>query len=165
MINKSISVLNSLLVLKFDNFGKYLPLLYWNDFWMLSDHLSPINSTTPKLGLHMEFTEIPMWQMQLYAQFTESFRMQTEFMGVDNKETEEIKRMFLETNFYLLSFTMAVSMLHSLFDFLAFKNDISFWKKRKDLEVFQSNTHVSGSLFANYPCKHRHADNHPTLPD
>ena len=55
-------------------------------------------------------------------------------MGVASSETDEMKRMFMETNPILLGITMAVSLLHSLFDFLAFKNDIEFWKKRKDME-------------------------------
>jgi hypothetical protein len=56
--------------------------------------------------------------------------------------------MLLETNPYLLATTVAVSLLHMLFDFLAFKNgdtsmevcssdsgaDISFWKGKKSLE-------------------------------
>jgi hypothetical protein len=45
-----------------------------------------------------------------------------------------MKRIFLEGNPYLLALTMAVSMLHSVFDFLAFKNDIGFWKENKSME-------------------------------
>jgi hypothetical protein len=33
-----------------------------------------------------------------------------------------LQRVFLEGNPYLLGLTMVVSLLHSLFDFLAFKN-------------------------------------------
>lgn len=46
----------------------------------------------------------------------------------------QMKRIFLEGNPYLLALTMAVSMLHSVFDFLAFKNDIGFWKENKSME-------------------------------
>lgn len=54
--------------------------------------------------------------------------------------------MLLETNPYLLAVTVTVSLLHSIFDFLAFKNgnflqicsnfleDITFWKNRKSME-------------------------------
>lgn len=30
--------------------------------------------------------------------------------------------------------TMVVSMLHMIFDILAFKNDIQFWQKKKSME-------------------------------
>ena len=38
----------------------------------------------------------------------------------------------MTANPYLLVLTGVVSILHSLFDFLAFKNDIGFWKKKKN---------------------------------
>lgn len=44
-------------------------------------------------------------------------------MGADaNSEFDEIKRMFKETNPILLGVTFTVSILHSIFEFLAFKN-------------------------------------------
>jgi len=49
-------------------------------------------------------------------------------------ESDDFKRMLVETNPYLLAVTFAVSILHSVFDFLAFKNDISFWKNNKSME-------------------------------
>ncbi|KAL7210523.1 hypothetical protein ACSBR1_031975 [Camellia fascicularis] len=45
-----------------------------------------------------------------------------------------IQRVFLEGNPYLLVITMIVSVFHSIFDFLAFKNDIQFWNKNKSME-------------------------------
>jgi hypothetical protein len=41
---------------------------------------------------------------------------------------------WLETNFYLFTVTAIVSVLHSLFEILAFKNDIQFWNSKEDLE-------------------------------
>jgi hypothetical protein len=49
-------------------------------------------------------------------------------------EADEVKRIFLEGNPYLLGLTMFVSLLHTVFDFLAFKNDIGFWKENKSME-------------------------------
>lgn len=43
-------------------------------------------------------------------------------MGQD--ETESIRRMFMDTNPWLLVLTFVVSILHTVFDVLAFKNDI-----------------------------------------
>lgn len=45
-----------------------------------------------------------------------------------------MKRMFLETDPILLTVTMIVSILHSIFEVLAFKNDISFWKDKDSME-------------------------------
>ena len=50
------------------------------------------------------------------------------------EEQDSLKRAILETNFYLLCITVVVSILHTIFEFLAFKNDIQFWRSRKTLE-------------------------------
>ena len=47
-------------------------------------------------------------------------------------DTDEFKRVLLEGNPVLLAVTFVVSMLHS--DMLAFKNDIGFWKDKKNIE-------------------------------
>ena len=49
------------------------------------------------------------------------------------KDTDEVKGIFADTNMALLMVTFAVSAVHLLFDFLAFKNDISFWKGRTNM--------------------------------
>ena len=49
-------------------------------------------------------------------------------------EMDEMKRVLSDTNPWFLGLTVLVSMVHMVFDFLAFKNDISFWKSRKSLE-------------------------------
>ncbi len=36
----------------------------------------------------------------------------------------------METNIYLLGLTFVISIVHSVFEFLAFKNDIQFWNNR-----------------------------------
>lgn len=59
----------------------------------------------------------------------ESFRTQAEMMGGDaHSEFDEIKRMLRETNPILLGVTFTVSILHSVFEFLAFKNGRYFIK-------------------------------------
>ena len=45
-----------------------------------------------------------------------------------------MRRMFAETSPWLLAVTMVVSCLHTVFDVLAFKNDISFWRNNKSMK-------------------------------
>merc|ERR1719273_352218 len=52
----------------------------------------------------------------------------------DDEDQDSIKEAFLETNLYLLIITFVISIVHSVFEFLAFKNDIQFWNNRKSLE-------------------------------
>jgi hypothetical protein len=71
---------------------------------------------------------LPLMQME------QSFQLQINTGLAQDGEADEVKRIFLEGNPYLLALTMAVSMLHSVFDFLAFKNDIGFWRENKSME-------------------------------
>ena len=54
--------------------------------------------------------------------------------GIESGDREEMKRMFLEADPILLGITMFVSVLHTIFEVLAFKNDINFWKSKDSME-------------------------------
>lgn len=49
-------------------------------------------------------------------------------------DLDEMKRIFVETNIVLMSVTFVVSCLHSVFEVLAFKNDIQFWRNKETME-------------------------------
>ncbi|KAI9591208.1 cleft lip and palate transmembrane protein 1-domain-containing protein [Syncephalis fuscata] len=110
----------------------HLPVIYLNDFWVLDEHFMPINETTSEMPLTLIVYPISMLKFQLYSQMDDSFNKQQEIIGTKRSEIDQLKRTLLETNPWLLAFTAFVSVLHSVFDFLAFKNDITFWKERKD---------------------------------
>ncbi|CAB4309012.1 unnamed protein product [Prunus armeniaca] len=77
---------------------------------------------------------ISMTKWQLFLQIDQSFQIHRSYGSMLEGEADELKRVFLEGNPYLLGITMVVSLLHSVFDFLAFKNDIQFWNKNKSME-------------------------------
>uniref|UniRef100_A0A7C9DAD9 Uncharacterized protein n=2 Tax=Opuntia streptacantha TaxID=393608 RepID=A0A7C9DAD9_OPUST len=114
--------------------GNYYPTIYFNEFWLLRDKLIPINETVTELPLHLEVGPISMTKWQLFLQIDQSFQIHRSYGSMVDGEADELKRVFLEGNPYLLAITMVVSLLHSVFDFLAFKNDIQFWNKNKSME-------------------------------
>ncbi|KXS13023.1 cleft lip and palate transmembrane 1 [Gonapodya prolifera JEL478] len=120
----------------------YYPVLFVNDFWLMQEHMYPINGTIKSLPLRLDFYQTAWWKYMMYMQMEESFKAQ-EAMGNGKSEIDEIKRMLIETNPILLGITMVVTALHSVFDMLAFKNDIQFWRARKDLEGLSLRTIVS----------------------
>ncbi|CCH45693.1 Cleft lip and palate transmembrane protein 1-like protein [Wickerhamomyces ciferrii] len=118
---------------------QYFPLLYQNKFWQLKDHMNEINSTTEELelNLHIDFTRF--WKIQALIVVGEGLKQQQDSplaaasSGLsDGSEIDAVKKILLDTNPYLLAITIAVSLLHSLLEFLAFKNDISHWRNKKD---------------------------------
>ncbi|EDV30818.1 uncharacterized protein Dana_GF14857 [Drosophila ananassae] len=129
---------------KFVDGGKtYLPIVFVNDYWNLQREYFPINETTPELELHLTFQPLGMFKWQLYAakQMKNKWagNMLGELMAASQPEESDedqdsLKETLLDTNIYLLGITVAVSILHSVFELLAFKNDIQFWNNRKSLE-------------------------------
>lgn len=60
----------------------------------------------------------------------ESFKAASEQQGM-GADMDEFKRVLLETNPILLATTVIVTVLHMLFEMLAFKNDVSHWRNTK----------------------------------
>jgi hypothetical protein len=64
-------------------------------------------------------------------------------LGFTDKDMDDVRRLIAETSVYLLGITMLASMLHLLFEFLAFQSDISFWKENKSLAGLSARTVVT----------------------
>ena len=118
----------------------YYPILFVNTFWQLRDHMTELNSTVKDLPLHISLTNMNNWKMAIYASIDEGMKQNQRQAasggpmpaGGDGSEFEEFKRVLVDTNIYLLSTTAIVSVLHMIFEMLAFKSDISHWRNKKD---------------------------------
>lgn len=106
--------------------GKYFPIVYINDYWNLMRDYQPINETVKSLELRLTYQPLSMFRWQLYT--AQSMRNKwTSILGQDAGEQDDdeqdiIKTTLLETSPILLALTVIVSITHSLFEFLAFKN-------------------------------------------
>lgn len=80
---------------------------------------------------------------RLMNQMTQSMSMMTTQFGMTESDLDELKELFTGTDWKWLALTFAVSILHSWFAFLAFKNDIGFWKKKSNLEGLSVRTQWS----------------------
>ena len=112
--------------------GWYYPVLFVNTFWQLRDHMTELNSTVKTLPLHITLNNLNNWKFSLYASIDEGMKQNQRQVanggpvpaGGDGSEFEEFKRVLIDTNVYLLSTTAIVSVLHMIFEMLAFKSDI-----------------------------------------
>ena len=61
--------------------------------------------------------------------------------------TDMLRNMLLDTNPILLAITGIVSVLHTVFDILAFKNDVKFFKNKKSMEGLSLRSMVVNVFF------------------
>jgi len=117
--------------------GGYKPIVYLNDWWNLQSDYQPINKTDESLELMVTFQPLSLFKLQLYLSQAYNNEVIPTFLQ-DEEEAEgdkdAMKRMFIETEPWLLALTVVVSISHTVFEMLAFKNDIQFWKTRDNLK-------------------------------
>ena len=123
-------------------YGFYYPILYLNTFWQLRSQMTELNATHPidRLDLNVGISTLKSWQFQVMASMDEGMKEtarrsaqgQTTAGGGDGSELELVKETLLDTNPWLLGTTAIVSMLHMVFELLAFKSDVGHWRNKKD---------------------------------
>lgn len=117
--------------------------------------MAPVNTTTPTLPLRITYHPISSLKFNAFAAFSQGFdEAANKGGGETSADLDEIKRMLIETNPWLLITTALVSVLHMLyvlrakcepltrpdwsetcyrFEMLAFSSDIAHWRKRDEL--------------------------------
>ena len=112
--------------------GWYYPILYVNTFWQLRSHMIELNDTVTTLPIHITLNNLNNWKFSLYASIDESVKQNQKNVANggtigaagDGSEFEQIKSVIMDTNIYLLGTTAIVTVLHMVFEMLAFKSDI-----------------------------------------
>lgn len=113
--------------------GWYYPTFFFNRFWQLRNHMTELNSTVNEVPLRITLNTVKQWQFAIMSSIEDDSKQkqhQAAFGGPipptsgDGSEVEMIKEVLLDTNIYLLITTGVVGVLHTIFEFLAFKNDI-----------------------------------------
>ncbi|KAI9919281.1 hypothetical protein PsorP6_017245 [Peronosclerospora sorghi] len=119
-----------------DQRWRYVPALYVDDLSQTQENLVPLNRTLDDSSGHeavlpLQLSWSPLsfarWQMQLT--FATVFESQ-EHMGVPSSDLNALRSMVTDTHPVLLAVTMSVSLLHLLFDWLAFRHDVSYWRTK-----------------------------------
>jgi len=116
------------------NTGRYYPILYLNEFWLTSTTKIPVNATLTELPIVLHFRVEGRMKWLMIVQWDMSMAQQRQMGTAKDTDQDMLKNILLETNPVLLGVTASVSLLHTVFDFLAFKNDISFWRKVDNMQ-------------------------------
>ncbi|KAK6490476.1 cleft lip and palate transmembrane protein 1-like protein [Huso huso] len=119
-------------ILQYGKKVQYLPILFVDLLSNRVKDLMVINSSTTELPLTVSYDTISLGKLRFWIHMQDAVYSLQQF-GFTEKDADEIKGIFVDTNLYFLALTFFVAAFHLLFDFLAFKNDISFWKKKKSM--------------------------------
>lgn len=117
------------------------PVLFPNTFWDLREDMNPINGTTPTLDLHVQLYATSWFKFQMLAALSDSFEKQP---GMAGSEVDMIKSTLMNTSPWYLGLMLVVTLLHMLFEFLAFSSDVKHWKSKENLAGVSV-----GSIFTN----------------
>uniref|UniRef100_A0A674EN61 Lipid scramblase CLPTM1L n=1 Tax=Salmo trutta TaxID=8032 RepID=A0A674EN61_SALTR len=110
----------------------YLPLLHIDELSVRVKDMMEINGSTTKLPLTISYEGLSLRQFRLWIHMQDVMFSLKRF-GFTEVNIDEIKGVLVDNNLYLLALTTLVTAFHFIFEFLAFKNDISFWRKKKNM--------------------------------
>ncbi|XP_032905270.1 cleft lip and palate transmembrane protein 1-like protein [Amblyraja radiata] len=111
---------------------QYLPILFVDELSNRVRDLKIINGTAGALPLTICYDAISLGKLRFWTHMQEAVYSLQQF-GFTEKDVDEVKGIFVDTNLYFLALTFFVAAFHLLFDFLAFKNDITFWRRKKNM--------------------------------
>ncbi|XP_037085483.1 LOW QUALITY PROTEIN: cleft lip and palate transmembrane protein 1-like protein [Pollicipes pollicipes] len=110
--------------------GRYLPLIRFDQLSTRSRHMVLIDAPPgAPMNVTVRLDPVSLGKIRLWMQFELGMTSMRQ-LGFTNKDLDEVKGIFTDTNLYLLLITMLVSAIHLLFDVLALKNDVQFWRRR-----------------------------------
>merc|ERR1712032_407547 len=107
---------------------EYMPRAFVDEFWMTDDQLVRLNTSGTnefEVEVHFNLMSSARWRFQQHMEF--SLEQNAKIFGEDSEQMLQMRDLFANTNPYLLAGTLIVSVLHIIFEFLAFKNDVQFW--------------------------------------
>ena len=110
---------------------RYVPPIYAEEFTHIQRWFSPISSNVtakdPLLTIDYQAVS-PLWFRA--SHIMENAQEMMSQMGLSGHDLDDVKEFLGKQRLWVLGVTYAISMLHMFFDFLAFKNDIGFYRGR-----------------------------------
>lgn len=110
----------------------YKPPIHVDEIGLTSDKYIPLNRSVQELPLKLSYSSMSLERWLLMQHMEQSLSEQKSF-GFTDKDIDDVRRLISDTSVYLLGITILASLLHLLFECLAFQSDISFWNENKSL--------------------------------
>jgi hypothetical protein len=125
-----------------------LPALHVDEIGLTSEKYLPVNATLTALPLRINVDRSDVKdtkkkttatagsmspaRWRLLSHLSQALESQ-KALGFEDSDIDDLRRLIADTNITLLGITVLASALHLLFEFLTFKNEVSFWRSNKDL--------------------------------
>ncbi|KAH8245362.1 hypothetical protein KR032_009504 [Drosophila birchii] len=126
-------------LIRVNRMQQILPILQTDTFNTRLKDLVPVTRNTTEFTFSFHYKPIGVGKLRLML-LMEHATQALLTIGFATKDIDEVKGVFSDTNVYLLCGTIFVSSIHMLFDFLSFKNDVAFWRKKRSYEGLSSRT-------------------------
>mmetsp|Transcript_13709 Transcript_13709/g.37915 ORF Transcript_13709/g.37915 Transcript_13709/m.37915 type:complete len:802 (-) Transcript_13709:61-2466(-) len=126
----------------------FIPAIHVDEIGLTIDKYIALNETITSLPLRISFDRSDMEhtsrattataggmspaRWRLLSHLSEALQRQQD-IGFDQSDIDEVRSLIADTNVTLLLITLLASSLHLLFEFLTFKNEVTFWQNNKDL--------------------------------
>lgn len=112
--------------------GVYHPILYIAELLSREKDLVQLEQNRTVANIQIMYHPVSLGKIRFHRMIMSSLGQLLD-LGFTQRDIEDVKGIFGDTNLYLLGVTVFVSAIHILFDILSFKNDISFWRSRKSM--------------------------------
>lgn len=119
--------------------SQFLPIANPDFLNMRLKELKEITPTTEKMTFKYVYSPVSLGKLRFYFQMEATLK-EFKSLGFNEKDLDELKSVFGDTNLFLLCATMAIGSIHVLLDFLSFKNDVSFWRSHSSMAGLSTRT-------------------------
>jgi len=110
----------------------YKPIVYVSELNFRTDELKEIEKDKNEMELTIRYRPVGVGKFRFMSNMERSL-LGFQDMGFQEKDVDDVKGLIVDTEMYILLLTFTVSAFHLLFDALAFKNDVSYWRKRESM--------------------------------
>ncbi|KAH8319214.1 hypothetical protein KR074_002403 [Drosophila pseudoananassae] len=126
-------------LIRVNRMQQILPIVQTDTFNTRLKDLVPVTKNTTEFTFTFHYKPVGVGKLRLML-LMEHATQALRTIGFATKDIDEVKGIFSDTNVYLLCGTIFVSSIHMLFDFLSFKNDVAFWRKKQSYEGLSTRT-------------------------
>lgn len=127
--------------------NKYSPVAYVDTFSLVTRSFRPLgnNHSAPDPDLMISIDPVSLFFFRGYGQVVESMSHINQY-GMNEHDLDDLKTFFSKQRLHVLVLTYVISVLHMIFDFLAFKNDVGFYRKKRSFAGLSSRSIISSFI-------------------